>query len=162
MNRHPPGVDPRPMGLGTQEPSMLVRMELSRILIRELNDLQVIELREVLDDSPSPDEPRSFPIVIGLPEAQAIERRLKGVTIKRPQTHDLLANVIEALGATLESISITELREHTYFATLDVQTDDGSSVQIDARPSDAIALGIAGEVPIYVDDSVIAAAQEPG
>lgn len=139
---------------------MLVRMELSRILIRELNDFQVIELREVPEGEGGLDEPRSFPIVIGLPEAQAIERRLKGVSIQRPQTHDLLANTIESLGATLESIAITELRDHTYFAMLDVKDAGGQSVQIDARPSDAIALGIAGEVPIYVDDAVIAAAQE--
>ncbi len=139
---------------------MLVRMELSRILIRELNDFQVIELREVPEGDEPLADPRSFPIVIGLPEAQAIERRLKGVTIQRPQTHDLLANIIEALGASLESIAITELRDHTYFAMLDVKNAEGQSVQIDARPSDAIALGIAGEVPIYVDDAVIAAAQE--
>ncbi len=139
---------------------MLVRMELSRILIRELNDFQVIELREVPEDGEALADPRSFPIVIGLPEAQAIERRLKGVAIQRPQTHDLLANIIEALGASLESIAITELRDHTYFAMLDVRNAEGEAVQIDARPSDAIALGIAGEVPIYVDDAVIAAAQE--
>ncbi|MDQ7012760.1 MAG: bifunctional nuclease family protein [Planctomycetota bacterium] len=139
---------------------MLVRMELSRILIRELNDFQVIELREVPEDGEPLTDPRSFPIVIGLPEAQAIERRLKGVAIQRPQTHDLLANIIEALGASLESIAITELRDHTYFAMLDVRNAEGEAVQIDARPSDAIALGIAGEVPIYVDDAVIAAAQE--
>jgi hypothetical protein len=143
---------------------MLVHMELSRILIRELNDFQVIELREVREaaDGGEPlGEPRSFPIVIGLPEAQAIERRLKGVTIKRPQTHDLLANIVEALGASLESISITELAEHTYFATLDMRNAAGELLHIDSRPSDAIALGIAQEVPIYVDDAVIEAAQEP-
>ena len=148
---------------------MLVRMELSRILIRELNDFQVIELREVREDDDGAEspteplaEPRSFPIVIGLPEAQAIERRLKGVSIKRPQTHDLLANIVEALGAELESISITELSEHTYFATLDMRNAAGELLHIDSRPSDAIAIGIAQDVPIYVDDEVIAAAQEPG
>jgi bifunctional DNase/RNase len=145
---------------------MLVRMELSRILIRELNDFQVIELREVREDeeedaSAPLREPRAFPIVIGLPEAQAIERRLKGVPIKRPQTHDLLANMLDALGATLESISITDLTDHTYFATLDVRTREGETLHVDSRPSDAIALGIAGDVPIYVDESVIEAAQEP-
>lgn len=145
---------------------MLVRMELSRILIRELNDFQVIELREMREDGagePGPlAEPRSFPIVIGLPEAQAIERRLKGVPIKRPQTHDLLASLVESLGATLESISITDLSDHTYFATLDVRTREGESLHVDSRPSDAIALGIAQGVPIYVEDSVIEVAQEPG
>ena len=143
---------------------MLVPMELSRILIRELNDFQVIELREIVQPAEGhepPGEPRSFPIVIGLPEAQAIERRLKGITIKRPQTHDLLANIIEELGARLESISITELADHTYFATLDMRTHEGELLHIDSRPSDAIALGIAQDVPIFVDDAVIEAAQEP-
>ena len=137
---------------------MAVRMELSRILIREFNDYQIIELREVLGESADqPELGRSFPIVIGLPEAQAIERRLKGVAIKRPQTHDLLANVIEQLGGTLESITVNDLQEGTFFATLDVR-HDGEIVRIDSRPSDAIALGIAGGVPIYVAEHVLDAA----
>jgi uncharacterized protein len=150
---------------------MAVRMELSRILIRELNDYQIIELREVTGgDAPKPptasvyeaaveeSQARSFPIVIGLPEAQSIERRLKGITIKRPQTHDLLANVIEALGAKLDSITINDLSDHTFFATLDVTKADGQQMHIDSRPSDAIALGIAGGVPIYVAEHVLEAA----
>lgn len=137
---------------------MAVRMELSRILIREFNDYQIIELREVLGESADqPELGRSFPIVIGLPEAQAIERRLKGVAIKRPQTHDLLANVIEQLGGTLESITVNDLQEGTFFATLDVRRD-GEILRIDSRPSDAIALGIAGGVPIYVAEHVLDAA----
>jgi hypothetical protein len=137
---------------------MPIRMELSRILIRELTDLQIIELREVSDAPTSPDEPekvRTFPIVIGLPEAQAIERRLKGISVKRPQTHDLLASVITSLGGTLQSITITDLAEHTFFATLDVKNRDGEMVHIDSRPSDAIALGIAHDVPIYVAEHVL-------
>lgn len=156
---------------------MLVPMELSRILIRELNDFQIIELREKLDgieqghssleaddghEAQPSREPRSFPIVIGLPEAQAIERRLKGVPIQRPQTHDLLANIMESLGGTLESITIPTLEDHTYFATLDIRTNEGEMLHVDARPSDAIALGIAKKVPIYVDDSVIESAMENG
>ena len=130
---------------------MAVQMELSRILIRELNDFQLIELQEVGGD-------RSFPIVIGLPEAQAIERRLKGIEIKRPQTHELLANVIEQLGGELESITISDLSEHTFFATLNVRKN-GETIRIDSRPSDAIALGVAGSVPIYVEEHVLDAAQ---
>jgi bifunctional DNase/RNase len=146
-------------------------MELSRILIRELNDYQIIELREVsegteakapsasvYDASDEGGHSRSFPIVIGLPEAQSIERRLKGITIKRPQTHDLLASVIEKLGASLESITINDLSDHTFFATLDVVTTDGKKLHIDSRPSDAIALGIAGGVPIFVAEHVLEAA----
>ena len=131
---------------------MAVLMELSRILIRELNDYQLIELREVEGE-------RSFPIVIGLPEAQAIERRLKGIEIKRPQTHELMANVIEALGARLVSVTINDLCDHTFFATLDVERDDGESLHIDSRPSDAIALGSGAGVPIYVEDHVLDEAQ---
>ena len=130
-----------------------VLMELSRILIRELNDYQIIELREVKEGAE--DGGRSFPIVIGLPEAQAIERRLKGIAIKRPQTHDLLGNVIQEMGGKLESISINKLEEHTFFATLNVVRGDGNRVRIDSRPSDAIALGIAGGVPIYVEERVL-------
>ncbi|MFG0328036.1 MAG: bifunctional nuclease family protein [Phycisphaerales bacterium JB037] len=135
---------------------MRVRMELSRILIRELNDYQLIELREVVDESDAPlaRDPRSFPIVIGLPEAQAIDRRLKGLPIKRPQTHDLLATLISELGGELKSISITDLADHTFFATLDIE-QDGRTIHVDSRPSDAIALGVAQDVPIYVEDSVI-------
>jgi hypothetical protein len=137
---------------------MPVRMELSRILIRELNDYQIIELREVVaDESGTPVQAeggRSFPIVIGLPEAQAIERRLKGITIKRPQTHDLLANVIRETGSRLQSISITDLSEHTFFATLDIRKENGDLIHVDCRPSDAIALGIAEGVPIFVAEHV--------
>jgi bifunctional DNase/RNase len=147
---------------------MAVRMELSRILIRELNDYQLIELREV---APGEDPEgkgtvysqvengRSFPIVIGLPEAQAIERRLKGIQIKRPQTHDLLMNIITALGAKLESITINDLSEHTFYALLTIRTKDGKTIQVDSRPSDAIALGIASNVPIFVEEHVLESAQ---
>jgi uncharacterized protein len=145
---------------------MAVRMELTRILIRELNDYQIIELREAgtaPDAEEDGEQVRTFPIVIGLPEAQAIERRLKGIPIKRPQTHDLLASVIGQLGGKLVSITITDLSDHTFFATLDVVKPDGTTVHIDSRPSDAIALGIASDVPIFVAEHVLEAAmsEEP-
>lgn len=149
---------------------MAVRMELARILIRELNDYQIIELREVASVPNEEGKPgdvafsqvengRSFPIVIGLPEAQAIERRLKGQTIKRPQTHDLLMNLLEALGGKLESIIIHDLSDHTFYARLNVKDAKGNLLKIDSRPSDAIALGIASNVPIYVEDRVLDEAQ---
>jgi bifunctional DNase/RNase len=156
---------------------MAVRMELSRILIQELKDYQVIELREVspvqAENDTDPEgtkvgavsqveHGRSFPIVIGLPEAQAIERRLKGIQIKRPQTHDLLANTINALGGKLESITINDLAESTFFAQLNVRGPDGKKINIDCRPSDAIALGIAGGVPIFVEEHVLDQAQSDG
>lgn len=154
--------------LKTPLPSaMPVRMELSRVLIRELADMQIIELREA---APADQETvRTFPIVIGLPEAQAIERRLKGITVKRPQTHDLLAGVIEQLGGRLDSITVTDLTEGTFFATLDITTPHGPAaaasepagqIHIDCRPSDAIALGIATSVPIFVAEHVLEAASK--
>lgn len=127
---------------------MTVQMELSRILIRESNDYQIIELREI-------DGERTFPIVIGLPEAQAIDRRLKGIEIKRPQTHELLMNVVEAFGAELESVTINDLEDHTFFAQLNLRKADGEALDIDSRPSDAIALGVAKGVPIYVEEKVL-------
>lgn len=136
---------------------MAVRMELSRIFIREMADMQIIELSEV-------DGSRTFPIVIGLPEAFAIERRLKGMEIPRPQTHDLLASTIRQLGGELKEIHIHDLEEGTFFAKLVVQ-QDGIDIEIDSRPSDAIALGVAEDVPIYVAENVLeqaSAEQEPG
>ena len=111
---------------------MAVRMELSRLLIRELTDMQIIELREVLPvesagaaaeaDNAQP-AGRTFPIVIGLPEALAIDRRLKGLPITRPQSHDLMASIIDAMGGRLESIIINDLSGGTFFATLKISRD---------------------------------------
>ncbi len=143
---------------------MAVLMELSRILIRELNDYQIIELREFREGAAVANAPpaRAFPIVIGLPEAYAIERSLKGVTVKRPQTHDLLASVIKSLGGELQSITINSLSNSTFFATLDVMKD-GALVRIDSRPSDALALAVAADVPVMVDETVLdAAAKDEG
>ena len=127
---------------------MVIRMELSRIFIREMTDMQIIELTEV-------DGERTFPIVIGLPEAFAIERRLKGIDIPRPQTHDLLSSVIGQLGGELKEIVVTDLVDGTFYARLVIE-QDGESVEIDSRPSDAIALGVAENVPIFLDEEVLA------
>lgn len=131
---------------------MPVEMELSRILICEMHDLQIIELQEVDGD-------RKFPILIGLAEAEAIKRRFQGLSVKRPLTHELLGNVIEAFGGMLESVSINDLSEHTFYARLNIRTSDGELLQIDSRPSDAIALGVASSVPIYVEEFVLDEAQ---
>jgi bifunctional DNase/RNase len=125
-------------------------MELHKIIISDYQPQQVIVLKEV-------DGERMFPIVIGNPEAEAIKRRLEGFTMPRPMTHDLLASVIEQLGGRLERIEITNLKEHTYFAALHIRRN-GQVLQIDSRPSDAIALGVATMVPIYVAEHVLSEA----
>jgi len=125
----------------------VVPMELSRILIREMTDMQIVELTET-------DGQRTFPIVIGLPEAFAIERRLKGIEIPRPQTHDLLASVIQHLGASLKQIVINDLIDGTFYAKL-IVVQNGEEIEIDSRPSDALALGVAEDVPIFVAEHVL-------
>ena len=126
---------------------MSVQMELHKIIISEMQDSQIIVLQEVDGD-------RKFPIVIGNPEALAIDRRLKGHVHPRPLTHDLLANVIEELGGTIERIEINNLQDHTFFARIHIR-QDGQVRKIDSRPSDAIALGVATSVPIWVAEHVL-------
>lgn len=122
-------------------------MELTRIIINESSDSHIIFLKEV-------DGERMFPIVIGYYEATSIERRVKNVTTQRPLTHDLLANAIDLLGGDLQDIYINELREHTYFAKLRIR-HEGEIVEVDSRPSDAIALAVTVDVPIYVAEDII-------
>ncbi len=129
---------------------MAIPMHVARILIREMADMQVIELAET-------DGQRRFPIVIGLPEAFAIDRRIKGVRVPRPQTHELLAETIRALGGSLREIRIDDIDGGTFFAKLVIDRD-GETVVIDSRPSDAIALGVADGVPILVEEHVLEAA----
>lgn len=124
-----------------------VQMELSRIIISENSDSQVIVLTEKYGD-------RSFPILIGIHEAFAIDRRLKGIRFERPLTHQLVANVIRDMGGVLEKIVVCDLRDHTFFAKLCVRRGE-EMLEIDSRPSDAIAVGIASEVPIYVAEHVL-------
>jgi bifunctional DNase/RNase len=133
---------------------MAVRMELARVLIRETSDTHVVELREVGGE-------RIFPILIGIHEAMAIERRILGQQPPRPQTHELLASVIESLGGSVEKVVITDLKQSTFFARLYIRKN-GELIDIDSRPSDAIALGVATEVPIYVEEEVLDAVTRAG
>ena len=126
---------------------MEIRVDLAQIVISETRDTQIIVLRER-------DGNRALPIVIGLTEALAIDRRIKGVQLQRPLTHDLLGNVIESLAADLEKIVINDLQDHTFYAKLVIR-QQGELIEVDSRPSDAIALGVATEVPIYVEDHVL-------
>ena len=128
---------------------MSVEMELTRIIISEVNDQQVVYLKEVEGE-------RTFPILIGLFEATSIDRRVKHNATPRPLTHDLLVAAVELLGGEFQDVVISELKEHTYYATLRVEKD-GGLVEIDARPSDAIAVAITCEpnLPIYVAEEVL-------
>ena len=126
---------------------MEVRVDLAQIIISETRDQQLIALRERNGQ-------RVLHIVIGLAEALAIDRRVKGVQPQRPMTHELLANAIEQLGAELEKIVVNDLQDGTFYAKLVIR-QRGELIEVDSRPSDAIALGVAGEVPIYVEEHVL-------
>jgi bifunctional DNase/RNase len=126
---------------------MDVEMELSRIIIQETAEQQIIVLKEKFGE-------RAFPIVIGNVEAYAIDRRLKGYQTPRPLTHDLVHNVITQLGGRLERIVINDLRDHTFFARLIIRQDE-QLVEVDTRPSDAIALGVVNNTPIFVAEHVL-------
>ena len=95
-----------------------------------------------------------LPIWIGHPEAAAILMKLQGATTPRPMTHDLVTDILTQLDAQVVRITVTELRESTFYAQITVQ-QDGSEVEIDSRPSDAIALAIRAEAPIFAADRVI-------
>ena len=100
------------------------------------------------------DGSRRLPIIIGTFEAQAIALELEHIKPPRPMTHDLLRNIIQSFGTTVKFIAISDLRESTYYAEI-VYEFEGSDVSIDARPSDAIALAIRFNAPIYVEKKVL-------
>ncbi|RMG38339.1 MAG: bifunctional nuclease family protein [Planctomycetota bacterium] len=131
---------------------MLVEVELRRILTDDAREQNVIFLKEVNGD-------RMLPIMIGACEAMSIHRRVNGEILHRPMTHQLLKNVIEQLGGEVQDVVVTELRDHTYYAVIRIRVDD-ELIEIDSRPSDAIALSVHFDphLPIYVREEVFEAA----
>jgi bifunctional DNase/RNase len=121
-------------------------VELSKIIINETVDQQIVVLSEK-------DGERSFPIVIGMPEILAIDRRLKGIELPRPMTHDLLASAIEQMGGKVGKVVVNDLVDHTFYARIHVDVK-GEKIEIDSRPSDALALGVGLNVPVFVDEQV--------
>ena len=129
---------------------MSVPMQLARIIISEISDNQVIYLQEIEGE-------RQFPILIGIFEATSIDRRvIEKYTPTRPLTHDLIVSVANSLGATIEAVVISELQEHTYFAKLQLRRGE-ELIEVDARPSDAIAVAVTFKppLPIFVSEEVI-------
>ena len=128
---------------------MLVRVQLARIVIVDSSEerASMIILKEM-------DGERAFPILIGVNEAYAIHRRSRGIAIQRPLTHDLIMNVIEDMDGQLEQIVINDLRDQTFYAKLVVRCN-GQLIEIDSRPSDALAVGAGTDVPVFVEESVL-------
>ena len=100
------------------------------------------------------DENRYLPIWIGQPEARSILMKLQNQEFSRPLTHDLAVNLVAELGGSMEKVTVTELRDSTFFAVISVEVD-GRTVEIDSRPSDAIALAVRAGAEIFASDDVI-------
>ncbi|PIE23873.1 MAG: hypothetical protein CSA62_05605 [Planctomycetota bacterium] len=127
--------------------SQFIEVELVRVVVHERNDQQVIGLQERGGE-------RSFPIVIGTNEAFEIHRKITGIESQRPLTHDLIGNLLRACDASVERVVISDLRGGTFYAVIVIQLASGDSVEVDSRPSDAIALSVQSGCPIYASEQV--------
>ncbi|MBI2328778.1 MAG: bifunctional nuclease family protein [Chloroflexi bacterium] len=125
----------------------MIEMTIDSIRVSLMNYQRVVILREKMAD-------RYLPIWIGPSEADAIAVKLQGGSVPRPLTHDLLQSVINALGASVHSIIVNELKNDTFYAKINLNVN-GGQMEIDSRPSDALALAVRVEVPIYVEESVL-------
>ena len=126
----------------------MIEMQLKTIKINDTGDRQYIGLGEVDGD-------RILTIVIGYQEVQAIKRGVNGTKLERPLTHDFVNNMLEATECKLQRVDITELRDGTFYALVRIERPDGTVAEIDARPSDAIALASMQHAPIFVADEVL-------
>jgi hypothetical protein len=122
-------------------------MSIEGIRVSLMNYQRVVILKEK-------DADRYLPIWIGPAEADAITVRLQDVSVARPLTHDLLRDVMEKLGAQVECVVVNDLAEDTFFARI-MLTFNGERIEVDSRPSDAIALAVRVQVPIYAEDAVL-------
>ena len=125
----------------------MIEMTIDSIRVSMMNYQRVVILREKMAE-------RYLPIWIGPAEADAIAVKLQDVTVPRPLTHDLLCSLIDNLGATVNSIIVNELKNDTFYAKI-ILNVDGGLMEVDSRPSDALALAVRVEVPIYVEEAVL-------
>lgn len=126
----------------------MVQVELSKIIIDEKRQDQIIVLKEKHGD-------RQFPIVIGFLEASSIKMKLSNVETPRPLTHDLLLLTIESLGAKVEQLVIDKLVNSTFHAKIVLKTAEGQFKNVDARPSDGVALAVRARAPIFVEEEIL-------
>ncbi|MDD5338404.1 MAG: bifunctional nuclease family protein [Dehalococcoidales bacterium] len=125
----------------------MIEMTIDSIRVSLMNYQRVVILKEKVSD-------RYLPIWIGPAEADAIAVKLQGVAVPRPLTHDLLNSVIDTLGGVVNSIIVNDLKNDTFFAKVVIDTS-GKQMEVDSRPSDALALAVRTGVPIYADEGVL-------
>ncbi len=128
----------------------MIEVNIDSVRISLMSQHRVVVLREENSE-------RYLPIWIGAPEADAITLRLQGVQVERPLTHDLLAHSISAMGAEVQYVTVSDLRSDVFYAELVLEYNE-RELRIDARPSDALALAVRAEVPVYVSEKVMNAA----
>ncbi|MBF0511903.1 MAG: bifunctional nuclease family protein [Candidatus Omnitrophica bacterium] len=126
----------------------MIQVELSRIIIDEKRQDQVIVLKEKNGD-------RQIPIVIGFMEASSIKIKISGLDVPRPMTHDLMVVLMKVVGAKLERVLMDTLVSNTFHAKLEVKLKEGALKILDARPSDSIALAVRLKAPIFVAEDVL-------
>lgn len=126
----------------------MIELEISKIKIDESRSEQLIVLKEKEGN-------RFLPLVIGISEVQSIKMKLSGIVPPRPLTHDLLCQTLEALGAKIVRITIDGLQNNTFYAKLAVQSKDGNPIEVDARPSDCVALASRTQAPIFITEEVL-------
>lgn len=133
------------------EPATELRVEIKGLMLDPSSNVPIVILRDV-------ENQLFLPIWIGISEAQAIASRIEGIEPPRPMTHDLLRSIVDQLGAKVVKVVISDLKENTFFAALHLD-QAGKSLVVDARPSDAIALALRTEAPIFVLQAVLDQAQ---
>src|SRR5512147_815613 len=126
---------------------MFVEMKVRGLALDPVSNMPIIILRDEEDK-------RSLPIWVGIFEANAIALELEKIATPRPMTHDLIKNILDHLGATVQQVIINDLRDNTFYAVIEISIN-GNRVAIDSRPSDAIAIALRVNAPIFVDESVI-------
>ncbi len=130
---------------------MLIKMTVRGIALDPITNMPIIILKDV-------DERKALPIWVGIFEANAIALELEKVSTPRPMTHDLLKSILDGLGVSVRQVVVNDLKDNTFFAVIEL-SHNGTAVNIDARPSDAIALALRVNAPIFVTESVVSQAK---
>jgi uncharacterized protein len=130
---------------------VLIQMTVRGIALDPITNMPIIILKDV-------DERKALPIWVGIFEANAIALELEKVTTPRPMTHDLIKSVLDGLGVTVRHVIVNDLKDNTFFAVIELNSN-GAVINIDSRPSDAIALALRVNAPIFVTEKVVAQAK---
>ncbi len=131
---------------------MEIEVKIRALMMDPNSGTPIIILKDIDSDT-------MLPIWVGAYEANAIALEIEKIAPPRPMTHDLLKNLILALGLQVERVVVTSLRDNTFFAEIEMRMNDGARMKLDSRPSDAIALALRADCPIYVDEEVIKASR---